>query len=238
MNINIVTKDSKFSMDVGSQEPILEIKKRIQKILGIPISSQTLSAYDWELIDDLDLSYYPISDGTPIHLSTTQLRVTIKFSSREIELDVNKTDTLLSLKEKIHIVDGTSIKRMTLFFDGKEMLDDYQDLNDYGLQEGSEIMVSSKPLSQLAAATRRLEVVVEKVGGMRFPVEMSETSRVDEMRNMMVEKGMLPEDDYIFVHKQRLMEADCSLRWHGVENRDFIYVFKGTVSEGKSDYKW
>ncbi|GFQ08395.1 hypothetical protein PHJA_002983500 [Phtheirospermum japonicum] len=178
-----------------------------------------------------------------MHLSTTvlqtQMRVTIKFSSRKIEIDVDKTDTLRSLKEKIHIVDGTSIKRMTLFFNGTEMLDDFRDLNDYGIREGSEIAVFLRAMSRVAVPTRRVEVVVQTssslMDGSRMPVEMSDTSRVDEMRRMMVERRMLPEDEYIFIHKQRIMREDCSLRWHGVENGDFVYVFKGTVSRG-GDY--
>ncbi|KAL6567572.1 hypothetical protein OROGR_001240 [Orobanche gracilis] len=251
MKITIKTKGSKFIIDVGTQEPILQIKQKIQHFLGVPINSQTLTVLDWELIDGLDLSDYPlISDGSTMHLTTTypqtqppttKIKLTIKFSARKIEIDADRvTDTVHSLKDKIHIVEGTSIKKMALYFNGKEMEDDFRSLNDYGLQEGSEIVVSLKMMVRTmdaAALTRRVGVVVQTsaslMDGVRLAVEMSDTCRVDEMAGMMVENGMLPEDEYIFIHKQRIMRGHCSLRWHGVENGDFVYVFKGSVSRGE-----
>ncbi|KAI3465639.1 hypothetical protein Pfo_022302 [Paulownia fortunei] len=249
MKINIVTKGCKFSMDVGTQEPILEIKKKIQHFLGIPVDSQTLTVCDWELIDGLDLDDYPlISDGTKMHLSTkhtppalshsTKMKITIKFSARKIYIDVDQTDTVKSLKEKIHIVDGTPMRRMTFFFNGTEMEDDFRSLNEYGIQESSEIVVFLKTMNRVMAdpPSRRVGLVVQTssslMNGAKIPVEMNDTSRVDELRQLLLERRMLPVDEYIFIHKQRIMRDDCSLRWHGVENGDFVYVFKGTVSRG------
>ncbi|KAK4420532.1 Ubiquitin-NEDD8-like protein RUB1 [Sesamum alatum] len=235
MKITIVMKGCEFSMDVGTQEPILEIKNKIQHFLGIPVDSQTLTVCDWELIDGLDLDDYPlISDGTKMHLSTdhagpphlspsTKMKITVKFSSRKFQIDVDNTDTVRSLKEKIHIVDGTPIRRMTLFFNGAEMEDDFRSLSEYGVQESSEIVVFLKAMSRTSSSL---------MNAARIPVNMNDTSRVDEVRQVLLERRLLPADEYIFIHKQRIMRDDCSLRWHGVENGDFLYVFKGTVSRG------
>ncbi|KAL0311218.1 UNVERIFIED_CONTAM: Ubiquitin-NEDD8-like protein RUB1 [Sesamum angustifolium] len=249
MKLTIVMKGCEFSMDVGTQEPILEIKNKIQHFLGIPVDSQTLTVCDWELIDGLDLDDYPlISDGTKMHLSTnhtpppvspsTKMKITVKFSSRKFQIDVDNTDTVRSLKEKIHIVDGTPIRRMTLFINAAEMEDDFRSLSEYGVQESSEIVVFLKAMSRVMAdpPSRRVSVVVQTSSSLmnaaRIPVEMNDTSRVDELRQLLLERRMLPADEYIFIHKQRIMRDDCSLRWHGVENGDFLYVFKGTVSRG------
>ncbi|PIN14933.1 Ubiquitin-like protein [Handroanthus impetiginosus] len=250
MKITIVMKGCQFSMEVGPQEPILEIKRKIQQFLGIPIDSQTLTVCDWELVDGLDLADYPlISEGTKMHLSTPQspppefpqtttMKITVKFSSRKIEIDVDKTDTVRSLKEKIHIVDATPIKRMTLFFRGSEMGDDFRSLSEYGMEESSEVVVFLKNMNRAMAdpPSRRLAVVVQTASSLmnaaRIPVEMNDTSRVEELRRLLVERRIVPVDEYIFIHKQRIMREDCSLRWHGVENGDYLYVFKGTVSRG------
>lgn len=240
-------KRCRFSMDVSSQEPIIEIKNKIQRLLGIPIDSQTLTVCDWELIDGLDLADYPlISDGTNIHLSAAapphlpfhNAKITVKFSARKLEIDVDKNDTVRSFKEKIHIVDGTPMRRMALFFDGAEMEDDFRSLHEYGIADGAEVVVFLKTMGRAAAEppSRRVAVVVQTssslMNGARIPVEMKDSSRVDEVREMLVERRLLPVDEYILIHKQRIMREDCSLRWHGVENGDFLYVFKGTVSRG------
>ncbi|KAG8364606.1 hypothetical protein BUALT_Bualt18G0014700 [Buddleja alternifolia] len=249
MKIIIVTKSYEFSIDVGTQEPIKEIKKKIQHFLGVSIDSQILKVCDWELIDGLDLDDYPlISDGTKMYLSTkytppllpqpSKMKITVKFSARKIDIEVDKTDTLKSLKEKIHIVDGTPIRRMPLFFNGTEMEDEFRSLSDYGINESSEIIVYLKNMGRVVGdlPTRRVGVVVQTSSSLmnsaKIAVEMNDTSRVDELRQMLLERRMLPLDDYIFIHKQRIMRDDCSLRWHGVENGDYLYVFKGSVSRG------
>ncbi|CAA0837107.1 Ubiquitin-like superfamily protein [Striga hermonthica] len=252
MKITILTKGFRFSMDVDPQEPILQIKQKIHDFLGIPIDSQTLTIFDLELIDGLDLSDYPpISDGTTVHLTTTtnphsltltistKIKITIKFPSRKVEIEVDRAaDTLHTLKEKIHIVDGTPIKRMALFFNDMEMEEGGSTsrcLSDYGIRDGSEVVAHTRSVRVAApAAARRVAVVVQAaaslMGAARMPVEMNEWCCVEEMRRAMVEKGMLPEDEYIFIHKQRIMNGERSLRWHGVESGDFVYVFKGSVS--------
>lgn len=253
MKITIVMKGCKFSMEVTTQEPILEIKRKIQHFFNIPIHSQTFTVCDCELIDGLDLSDYPlISDGTNIHLSTKQIpqisspptqsttmEITVKFSSRKIKIDVDQMDTVKSLKEKIHIVEGTPMRRMTLFFNGTEMEDDFRSLIEYGVEGGAEIVVYLRAAVGRAMAeppARRVGVVVQTsaslMNGVRVPVEMNDTSRVEEVRRLLVERRIVPADEYIFIHKQRIMRDDCSLRWHGVENGDFLYVFKGSVSRG------
>ncbi|KAL7142273.1 hypothetical protein ABFS83_08G113000 [Erythranthe nasuta] len=257
MKISIVmTGYCIFSMEVSSQEPIIEIKHKIKHLLGIPFDSQILTICDCELIDGLDLDDYPlISDGTKIHLSTTKqtppppppppatkMKITVKFSARKIQIDVDETDTVRSLKEKIHIVEGTPMQRMTLFFNGAEMEDDHRSLSEYGVggDRGFEIVVYLRSMSRVSMVgetpARRVGVVVQTstslMNGAKIPVEMNDTSRVDELRRVMVERRMLPEDEYIFIHKQRIMRDECSLRWHGVDNGDFLYVFKGTVTRG------
>lgn len=248
MKVIIAMKDSEFSIDAGPQEPILEIKNRIQRSHGFPVSSQTLTVCDWELIDGLDLDDYPlISEGTKIYLSTKhaplslqqhdcKIKITVKFTARKVDIEVDKTDTVRSLKEKIHIVDGTPIKRMTLFFSGSEMEDEYRSLTEYGIGEFSEIIVFLKNMSRVVAEPpgRRLNLVVQTSSNLlnaaKIPVEMNDTNTVNEVGKLLQERNILPYDDYIFIHKQRLMRDNCSLRWHGVQNGDYLYIFKGTVT--------
>lgn len=145
-------------------------------------------------------------------------------------------DTVRSLKEKIHIVDGAPMRRMSLFLNGTEMEDDFRSLDEYGMEDGSEIVVFLKSMSRVVEEppSRRVAVVVQTsrslMNGARFPLEMKDTSSVVEVKQILMERRSLPIDEYIFIHKQRIMRDEFSLRWHGVENGDFLYVFKGSVS--------
>ncbi|KAM0007527.1 putative Ubiquitin-like domain-containing protein [Helianthus debilis subsp. tardiflorus] len=248
MKIHILARAYALTIEVGTQETILEIKRKIEHCLGVPISSQTLSVCDWELLDGLDLDDYPIvTEGTKVDLTINpipsletrkQIQITVKFSSRKHNIEVDQIETVGSLKEKIHIIDGTPIKQMLLFFTGVEMDDDFRKLSDYGVGEFSEIIVFLKTMSRLVAEppSRKLGFVVQTssalLGSTCLPVEMKDSSTVTELRELLLGRKLLPHDDYIFIHKQRIMRENCSLRWHGVENGDYLYIFKGTVGRG------
>ncbi|XP_071700648.1 ubiquitin-like domain-containing protein [Rutidosis leptorrhynchoides] len=248
MKIHILTRAYVLTIEVAMQETILEIKRKVENCLGIPISSQTLSVCDWELLDGLDLDDYPIvTEGTKIDLTInhipsleyrTQIQITVKFSSRKHNIEVDKTETVGSLKEKIHIIDGTPIKQMRLFFSGVEMDEDFRNLSDYGVSDFSEIVVFLRSMSRSVAEppSRKLGFVVQTSSALLdstcFPLEMKDSSTVQELRESLLSRKLLPMDDYILIHKQRIMRENCSLRWHGVENGDYLYIFKGTVSRG------
>ncbi|XVE85635.1 hypothetical protein DITRI_Ditri17bG0106400 [Diplodiscus trichospermus] len=247
MRVMIFAWGREFAMEVGFQEPVLSIKRKLEQLLGIPVGVQTLSVSGWELVDGLDMEDYPIvTHGTKIDLTTkavspplnhcSKIQITVKFSSKQIAIEVERTETVRSLKEKIHIVDGTPIKRMSLFFSGTEMADDFRNLSEYGVSEFSEIIVFLKTMSRLRQdpPTRKLNIVVQTSSSLlnsaTIPLEMKDSGTVNDVRDLLLSRKILPQDDYLFIHKQRIMRENCSLRWHGVENGDCLYVFRGTVS--------
>ncbi|KAL5730920.1 hypothetical protein ACHQM5_003702 [Ranunculus cassubicifolius] len=252
MKIIIVTGIGEFIMEVSPNEPVLEIKQRIEHHLHVPISNQYLSFFGIELIDGLDMEDYPlVFEGTRIELTTTstqvptfqttpdpqeKLIITVKFPTRKLTVEVDKTETVKTLKEKIHIIDGTPIKRLTLLFSGIEMKEEYRFISEYGICDQSEVKVVHKSTSsQRAEPTSRIvsfmvQTTASLMNGAIIPLEMKDITTVNELRKMMLDEKILPRDDYFFIHKQRIMQDQCSLRWHGVENSDFLYVFKGTIS--------
>ncbi|KAM1078293.1 hypothetical protein ACFX19_025983 [Malus domestica] len=251
MRVIISSLGNKFSIDVHVKEPVVEIKRKIEQVLGVPVDSQTLAVCGWELIDGLDMEDYPIitegttidltikwtGSGTPLnlHRSSSKIQITIKFSARQLPMEVDTSETVRSLKEKIHIMDGTPIKRMSLFFCGAELDEDFRNLSAYGIHAFSEIVVFQKTMNRLRnePAARTLSVVVQTSSSLlnatTIPLEVKDSRTVNELRQFLLSRKILPADDYLFIHKQRIMRDNCSLRWHGVGDGDLLYVFKGTV---------
>ena len=153
MRVAIVTRTNQFFIEVGTQETVAAIKRKIEQILGIPVPSQILTVSGWELLDGLDMEDYPIvTEGTKIDLTIkpvephpNKMQITEKFSARKFDIEVDRTDTVRSLKEKIHIIDSTLIKRMTLYFSGRELDEDFRILSEYGIRGFSEIAVFLSP---------------------------------------------------------------------------------------------
>lgn len=247
MRVVIATQTHEFAMDIGLQEPVSEIKLKIEQFSGIPATLQILSVSGWELLDGLDMDDYPIvAEGTRIDLMTksceqyplarsSKIQIIIKFSARQISVEVDATDTVGSLKEKIHILEGTPIKRMRLYFSGVE-LEDFRNLGEYGISQFSEIVVFLKAANRTRdqLPVKRLSVVVQTSSSLlnsaSIPLELRDMDTVHELKELLLTRKILPMDDYLFIHKQRIMRENCSLRWHGVEDGDSLYVFRGTVS--------
>ncbi|RVW68423.1 hypothetical protein CK203_058383 [Vitis vinifera] len=180
MRVIIAARTCEFAIDIGLQEPVLEIKHKIEQLHGVPVALQTLSVSGWELMDGLDMEDYPI--------------VT------------------------------------------EEMEEDFRNLSEYGIREFSEIIVFLKALNRTRdqPPVRKLNVVVQTSSSLLnsacIPLELRDMDTVHELRQLLLARKILPRDDYLFIHKQRIMRDNCSLRWHGVEDGDSLYVFRGTVS--------
>ncbi|EXC23132.1 hypothetical protein L484_018263 [Morus notabilis] len=249
MMVIICVLEHEFNIEVGPQEPVVEIKRKIEQHLGIPMASQTLSVSGWELVDGLDMEDYPIvTEATKIDLTVkymqpplinNKIQIVVKFSSKQYHMEVDRAETVGSLKEKIHIINGTPIKKMSLFFCGTELEEEYRNLSEYGVCESSEIVVFCKTVNRLRdePPSKTLMMVVQTssslLNGARIPLEVSDLSSVKDLRELLLSSKILPLDDYLFIHKQRIMRDNFSLRWHGVEDGDFLYVFKGTVTRGE-----
>ncbi|KAK7335564.1 hypothetical protein VNO80_27474 [Phaseolus coccineus] len=244
MRVAIVTRANQFFIEVGAQETVVAIKRKIEQLHGVPVASQVLSVTGWELVDGLDMDDYPIvTEGTKIDLTIkpvephpNKMHITVKFSAKKLNIEVDRTDTVRSLKEKIHIIDSTPIKRMTLYFSGTELDEDFRTLSEYSIGEFSEIVVFLKTMnrSRDEPPTRKLSLVVQTSSSLlnaaTIPLEMRDANTVNDLKQLLISRKILPADDYLFIHRQRIMRDSCSLRWHGVENGDCLYVFKGTVS--------
>lgn len=251
MRVIVGSWDQKVAIEVGLKDSVVEIKTKIEQLLGVPVASQTLAVCGLELLDGLDMEDYPIvTEGTKLDLTirywmappnfnhSGKIQIIIKFSARQLHIEVDRTETVRSLKEKIHIMDGTPIKRMSLFFCGTELEEDFRHLSEYGIHEFSEIVVFLKSMSRVKddPPSKRLSLVVQTSSSLlnsaRIPVEMKDSSTVNELKELLLRGKVLPLDDYLFIHKQRIMRENCSLKWHGVDDGDFLYVFKGTVCRG------
>ncbi|KAJ6420649.1 hypothetical protein OIU84_028074 [Salix udensis] len=65
MKVIVVAGAREFLLEIGLQDSVLDIKRRIQQLVGVPVAAQILAVSDWELIDGLDMEDYPIViDGT------------------------------------------------------------------------------------------------------------------------------------------------------------------------------
>lgn len=245
-----------FKIDVGYFDTVLEIKEKIQKYKGIPISSQTLIFNGAFLRDDLNVHFSDIVDRSRIHLnlpsdaaaaaSPPKLSLLLRLpTSKLLAVDADARDTIHRLKERIHEIEGTPAARLSIHASGNE-LPDHRTVLECELSENSDLTVGFRPppSSMNAAAARPAPAnmagmvklrVVAQYGCERIPVEVCAAENVGELRKKlqkMKSNLLLPKEGFFFIHKQNVMDDDRSFRWHRVGHGDTIEIFSGSISGG------
>ncbi|CAI8597786.1 unnamed protein product [Vicia faba] len=158
-----VQRGTQFSIEVGFFDTVFEIKEKVQKYHGIQISKQTLIFNGQILQDDGDIWKYEIFQNSRIHLMVTaadfdnsklpidhdnKFHLNVKNPSfiSHIPKKMDKNNTPLKLKEKIHDIDQNNVPLSKVMLHAAETkLHDNQFYCDCGVLEKSEIEYIFKP---------------------------------------------------------------------------------------------
>ncbi|KAL0464702.1 UNVERIFIED_CONTAM: Ubiquitin domain-containing protein 7SL RNA1 [Sesamum latifolium] len=232
------SRGSPFNIEVGYFDTVLDIKEKIQKHQGIPISKQTLIFNGNILQDDFNVHNSHILDGSRIDL-LLKIQLLLRMpSTRNVALEMDVHETIRRLKEKIQELELVPINQLAIHANGIE-LDDDKSMQDCELSDNSEIDVAvrSSPVtttSNMNIESRKLRIfVLNHAGTQKMPVEVNSSDNVVELRKKLRKLKMdVPKDGYFFIYKQDVMDDDRSFSWHNVCQGDTIEVFRGRVSGG------
>ena len=177
-----------------------------------------------------------------------------------VPLEMEVTDTVGKLKEKIQEMEAVPVNRLMIHSSGAE-LQDHRSLCECEISENSDIDVSFRPSPTAASpaamaalspspgpglglgpttllGSKKLKLLVlPKCGTKKIPVEMNASDNVGELRKELQKlqeklQFSLPQEGYFFIYKQNVMDDDRSFRWHHVGQGDTIEVFNGSVTGG------
>ncbi|CAN1160714.1 Ubiquitin domain-containing protein 7SL RNA1 [Linum perenne] len=175
------------------------------------------------------------------------IRIKTPKPNHHLSIEIDQNDTVSSLKEKIHEIEGIPVNRLILQSSnggggggGSSELLDHRSLRDCDLADNSEITAGIRAVAVVptATATKKLKLLVlTKCGTKKVPVEVNAGDNVGELRKELqrMQQRMqfpLPQEGYFFIYKQNVMDDDQSFRWHHVGNGDTIEIFNGSVTGG------
>ena len=125
-----------FHINISPFETVYEIKSKINSIEKIPINNQNLFYFGKLLENSKNISFYSIENNSLIHLiEQTKGGIEIYIHNSNgttINLDVEPTETIESIKNKIFIKENIPLNNQELIIKGEKM-ENEKKLDEYNL---------------------------------------------------------------------------------------------------------
>jgi ubiquitin C len=146
MQISVkTTEGTSFTLDADSSDSIENVKLKIQEKEGLLNQNQLLIYNGERLENERTLSDYKIQDKSALYLAPvraiTEMKIRVQtLNGWACELNVKSSDSIESVKEKIHKKGGSSPSQQQLFYASKLLQND-RTVADCNIRNGSYLTV-------------------------------------------------------------------------------------------------
>jgi hypothetical protein len=238
-----VDKEKNFSIQVSFFDSFLDVKEKIYKYQGLPISKQNLF-FNGKLLKDEDIIinskliqgsciFIKLDQDMPIKI-TLRVRFPTGYGSLKYFLPVYIDETIMQLKEKIHNkFNFFKINDMSIVFAALPCVTifDCQSLEEFGVSNIGTVYVfikKQKPAEESSQSSKKLNLRIVVRPAMVQGFEMESCAKVRELNKVLenLYEWFVPQDfRYFFIHEGYVMLENESFEWNKVEDGDVIHLF-------------